>query len=142
MDGRTGARDPRRPLPAPPLPYTDVFNYINYGRMGVVHHLNPYGVLPALEPHSDPSFAPSNWHHLLSSYGPLFTLLTYTLVPLGVHRSVSALKLLVGAASLATLALLWRCARALDRSPTAAVAFVALNPIVVIWGLGADHNEA
>ena len=29
-------------LLAPPLSYTDVFNYVNYGRMGVVHHLNPY----------------------------------------------------------------------------------------------------
>ncbi len=104
--------------------------------MGVVHHLNPYGVVPALEPHSDPSFALSNWHHLLSPYGPLFTLLTYALVPLGVHLSFWVLKLLVGAASLATLALVWRCAQALGRSPAAAVAFVGLNPIVLIWGLG------
>jgi hypothetical protein len=128
-------------LLAPPLSYTDVFNYINYGRMGVVHHLNPYTTLPAAEPHADPSFALSNWHHLLSPYGPPFTLLTYALVPLGVKSSFWALKLLVGAASLATLALVWKCAQRVGRSEVAAVAFVAFNPIVLIWGLGADHND-
>ena len=30
--------------------------------MGVIDHLNPYTTIPALEPHSDPSFALSNWH--------------------------------------------------------------------------------
>jgi alpha-1,6-mannosyltransferase len=129
-------------LLAPPLSYTDVFNYVNYGRMGVVHDLNPYSTLPASGPHSDPSFALSNWHHLRSPYGPLFTLITYVLVPLGAKASLWALKLLVCAASLATLGLVWKCARLLRRSPVAAVAFVAFNPIVLIWGIGADHNDA
>ena len=129
-------------LLAPPLSYTDVFNYVNYGRMGVVHHLNPYVTLPTSGPHGDPSFALSNWHHLRSPYGPLFTLVSYALVPLGVKASFWALKLLVCGASLATLGLVWRCARLLRRSPVAAVAFVAFNPIVLIWGLGADHNDA
>ena len=71
-------------LISPPLALTDMFNYINYGRMEVVHHLNPYTTIPVLEPHSDPSYALSNWHELLSPYGPLFTLLTFAVVPLGV----------------------------------------------------------
>ena len=129
-------------LLAPPLSYTDVFNYVNYGRMGVAHDLNPYVTLPASGPHGDPSFALSNWHHLRSPYGPLFTLVSYALVPLGVKASLWALKLLVCGASLATLGLVWRCARLLRRPPVAAVAFVAFNPIVLIWGLGADHNDA
>ncbi len=129
-------------LLAPPLSYTDVFNYVNYGRMGVVHHLNPYTTPPLLEPHDDPSFLLSNWHHLLSPYGPLFTLFTYALVPLGVTASFWALKLVLGIASLATLALVWKCARIFGRNPTSAIAFVGLNPIVLIWGLGADHNDS
>ena len=64
-------------LLAPPLALTDIFNYINYGRMEVVHHLNPYTTIPILEPHNDPSYDLSNWHQLLSPYGPLFTLLTF-----------------------------------------------------------------
>ena len=129
-------------LLSPPLSYTDVFNYISYGRMGVVHHLDPYVTVPQLEPHSDPSFALSNWHHLLSPYGPLFTLLTEALVPLGVVASFWALKLLVGLASLVTLALVWRCAVMLGRAPAPAVVFVGCNPIFLVWGLGADHNDS
>jgi Glycosyltransferase family 87 len=126
---------------APPLALTDVFNYINYGRMEVVHHLNPYTTIPILEPHSDPSYALSNWHQLLSPYGPLFTLITFAVVPLGVAGSFWALKVLLALASLATLALVWRCARLLGRDPVAAVAFLGLNPIVLVWGLGGDHND-
>jgi hypothetical protein len=128
-------------LLSPPLSFTDVFNYVNYGRMGIVHHLNPYTTVPALEPHGDPSFALSNWHLLLSPYGPLFTLLTYALVPFGVATSFWLLKLLFALASLGSLVLLWKCAQLLGRSPLPAVAFVGLNPIVLVWGLGADHND-
>jgi hypothetical protein len=128
-------------LLAPPLEYTDVFNYINYGRMGVIHHMNPYVSLPAVEPHSDPAYGLSNWHYLRSPYGPLFTLLTYALVPLGVPASFWALKIIVGACSLALLALVWRFARLLGRSPAQAVAVVGLNPIVLVWGLGGVHTD-
>jgi hypothetical protein len=128
-------------LLAPPLEYTDVFNYINYGRMGVIHHLDPYSVLPLQEPHTDPAYAISNWHYLRSPYGPLFTLLTYALVPLGVAASLWAVKVIVGACSLGLLALVWRLAQLLGRSPTLAVAFVGLNPIVLIWGIGGEHND-
>src|ERR1039458_6384076 len=69
---------------ASPLALTDVFNYINYGRMEIVHHLNPYTTIPILEPHNDPSYTLSNWHQLLSPYGPLFTILTFAVVPIGV----------------------------------------------------------
>src|SRR2546421_2314368 len=42
---------------APPLALTDIFNYVNYGRMEVVHHLNPYTTIPILQPHAGPSYA-------------------------------------------------------------------------------------
>jgi hypothetical protein len=128
-------------LLAPPMALTDIFNYINYARMEVVHGLNPYTTIPIVEPHSDPSFTLSNWHQLLSPYGPLFTLLTFAFVPLGVAASFWALKALLVLSSLATLALVWSCARMLGRDPRTAVAFVGLNPIVLVWGLGGDHND-
>jgi hypothetical protein len=126
---------------APPLALTDVFNYVNYGRMEVVHHLNPYTTIPILEPHGDPSFYLSNWHQLLSPYGPLFTLMTFALVPLGVAASFWVIKLVLGAASLASIFLVWKCARLLGRDPVAAIVLVGLNPIVLVWGLGGDHND-
>lgn len=126
---------------SPPLALTDIFNYVNYGRMGIVHHLNPYTTTPILEPHSDPSFVLSNWHQLLSPYGPLFTLVTFAVVPLGVAASFWTLKGLLMLASLATVLLVWRSARLLGRDPVAAIVLVGLNPIVLIWGLGGDHND-
>ena len=128
-------------LLSPPLALTDLFNYINYGRMEVVHNLNPYTTIPILEPHNDPSFLLSNWHELLSPYGPLFTLVTFAVVPLGVGGSFWALKTLLVLTSLATILLVWRSALLLERDPRAAVALVGLNPIVLVWGLGGDHND-
>jgi hypothetical protein len=128
-------------LLSPPLALTDIFNYVNYGRMEVVHHLNPYTTIPIFEPHSDPSYALSNWHELLSPYGPLFTLLTFAVVPLGVAASFWALKAVLALTSLATIALVWKCARLLGRDPLAAVVLVGLNPVVLVWGLGGDHND-
>jgi hypothetical protein len=126
---------------SPPLALTDVFNYINYGRMEVVHHLNPYTTIPVIEPHGDPSYVLSNWHQLLSPYGPLFTLITFAVVPLGVAASLWALKGLLMLTSLATIVLVWRSARLLGRDPVAAIVFVGLNPIVILWGLGGVHND-
>ncbi len=127
---------------SPPLSLTDVFNYLNYGRMGALHHLNPYTVLPASEPHSDPAFALSNWHHLRSPYGPLFTLLTYALAPLGVPTGFWTLKLLVLAASLGTVWIVYRAALHLGRPPALPVAIVGLNPLILVWGLGGQHNDS
>ncbi len=128
-------------LLSPPLALTDIFNYINYGRMEIVHHLNPYTTIPILEPHNDPAYLLSNWHQLLSPYGPVFTLLTFAVVPLGVAASFWVLKLVLGLTSLATIYLVWRCARLLGRDQATAVALVGLNPIVLVWGLGGDHND-
>lgn len=128
-------------LLSPPLALTDIFNYINYGRMAVVHHLNPYTTIPISEPHGDPAFILSNWHQLLSPYGPMFTLLSFAVVPLGVAGSFWALKGILVLASLATITLVWKCARLLGRDPRAAVVLVGLNPIVLVWGLGGDHND-
>ncbi|HEY7933454.1 MAG TPA: hypothetical protein VID48_06470 [Solirubrobacteraceae bacterium] len=126
---------------APPMALTDIFNYVNYARMEVVHHLNPYATIPILEPHNDPSFALSNWHHLLSPYGPLFTLISFTVAPFGVAASFWMFKGILMFASLATIALVYRCARLLGRDPAQAIVFVGLNPVVTLWGLGGDHND-
>ena len=128
-------------LLAPPLLLTDTFNYLGYGRMGLVQGLNPYLTIPAVSNHYDPSFAFSNWHHLLSPYGPLFTLYTYALALLGLAASFWALKVTLAAASLLILAMLWRCARRLGREPVGVFLFVGANPVVLLWGLGGDHND-
>ena len=128
-------------LLSPPLNLTDVFNYLNYGRMEVVYHLNPYTTIPVLEPHSDPTFLLSNWHGLLSPYGPLFTVFTIALVPLGVAGSFWAMKVALMLASLGVVFLVYRCAGLLGRNPLTAAVIVGVNPIVLVWGMGGDHND-
>ena len=123
-----------------PLPLTDTFNYLNYGRMGIVHGLNPYLHNPIMANH-DPAYRYTTWHHLHSPYGPLFTLITYALVPLGVAAGYWAFKVLVMLSSFTCLWLIWRCARELRMPPLPAVSFVAFNPLVLVFGLGGDHND-
>jgi hypothetical protein len=128
-------------LLGPPLSLTDVFNYLHYGRMPALDGLNPYVALPLSAPH-DAAYPFSNWHHLPSPYGPLFTLLTEGLAPMSLPVAYWVWKGLLLAASLGTLAIVARTARALGRSPKAAVALVGLNPLVLVYGIGGAHNDA
>ena len=128
-------------LLGPPLTLTDIFNYVNYARLGALHGINPYAALPAEVP-VDPSYPFATWHHLLSPYGPLFTLTSYPLVAIaGVAGAFWALKLGTVAASLGCLALIWRIARVTGRDPLGAVLLVGLNPLVLVYGLGGVHND-
>jgi hypothetical protein len=124
----------------PLLRGTDVFNYIGYARLDVVHHLNPYVHLP-LAQHGDPVYAYSNWHRLKSPYGPLFTIVMLPTAWLPVPVAYWVYKAFTVLASLGLLAATWACARKLGRPPAPAVAFVGLNPILIVWGLGGKHTE-
>ncbi len=89
----------------------------------------------------DPVFRFSTWHNLHSPYGPLFTAATYAL-PIGsLSASYWLLKTVTVLASLTFLALLWRCAGQLGRDPRVVLAFVALNPIYIIFAVGGFHND-
>jgi Glycosyltransferase family 87 len=125
---------------SPPLLLTDVFNYLNYARMGAVHGLNPYVHLPVLVKH-DPAYRFTTWHHLRSPYGPLFTLGTYALTPFSLPVGYWVFKFSVMSASLGCLALVWKCAKQLGRRPLGAVTFVGLNPLFLVYGLGGQHND-
>lgn len=125
---------------APPFSLTDTFNYLHYGRMEPLFGLNPYTALP-LQAAADPAYAYSTWHHLPSPYGPLFTLFTEALAPLGLATAYWVLKIVIGLAALAAAALTAALARALGREPARAVAFVALNPLVLVYGVGGVHND-
>lgn len=124
----------------PLLRGTDVFNYLGYARLDVVRHLNPYVSLPVAQRH-DPVYAYSNWHGLRSPYGPLFTIVMLPTAWLPVPVAYWVYKVLTTLASLGLLAATWGCAKKLGKPPAAAVAFVGLNPIVLMWGLGGKHTE-
>jgi hypothetical protein len=127
-------------LLGPPLPLTDVFNYLTYARLGAVHGVNPYVHSPAAWP-SDPAYGFATWHHLLSPYGPLFTLTSYVLAPFSLPVGYWLLKVATMLASLGVVALIWRLAGRLGRPQLAAVAMVGLNPLVLVYGVGGVHND-
>jgi alpha-1,6-mannosyltransferase len=126
----------------PPLLSTDVFNYVAYARMGL-HGINPYAHGTVAFQH-DPSypFVGHFWNNTPSAYGPLFTLGSYAVEPLGVAGAMWAFKGIAGAATLGCVALAWSCARLLDREPLRAALLIGLNPLVLIWGVGGGHNDA
>ncbi|HEY6759690.1 MAG TPA: hypothetical protein VI318_09375 [Baekduia sp.] len=127
-------------LLGPPLSLTDFFNYLHYGRMGPAHGLNPYVSLPVAA-RDDPSYVYSNWHHLPSPYGPLFTLATEAVAGLSVPVAYWVLKGVLGLCALGTLALVGLAAVRLGRSWKRAVALVAFNPLVLVYGIGGAHSE-
>jgi alpha-1,6-mannosyltransferase len=126
----------------PILISTDVFSYIAYARMGIVHGVNPYLHGPQAIV-GDPiyHYVGSDWKKVATAYGPLYTLLSYPLAPLGVSGALWAMKLEALLASAGTLALSWRCARLRGLDPKFALIAVGVNPLWVIYTLGGAHND-
>jgi Glycosyltransferase family 87 len=127
-------------LMSPPLPLTDLFNYLGYARLGGLHHLNPYTHVIQSELH-DPIFRFTTWHHLRSPYGPLFTAASYLVSWLPLAVAYWTVKVFTVLASLTFIALVWKCARLLGRDPRFAVLFVAANPIFLMYAIGGFHND-
>lgn len=125
---------------APVLLSHDVYSYLDYARLGVVHGFDPYVDPPAAAP-ADPVYAEVEWTEATSAYGPLFTLLTYPLAWMPVGVAVAVLKALAAAAVLALAVLVARLAPARGVEPLRAAAFVALNPLVLVHVVGGAHND-
>jgi alpha-1,6-mannosyltransferase len=126
----------------PPLISTDVFSYQAYARMGSMYGANPY----LNGPHAialDPIFPyiGAKWSYIPSTYGPVFTALSYLLAPLSVAASVVAYKAVAAVASLAIVALIWKASRLRGVNPVRSVALVGLNPLLVVYGVGGGHND-
>ena len=126
----------------PILISTDVFSYIAYARMGVVHGVNPYLHGPVAIV-GDPVFryVGHDWLRVATAYGPLYTLLSYPLGLFGVVGALWGMKLYALSASAITLALTWRIARLRGQDAVFALLAVGANPLYVIYGLGGAHND-
>jgi hypothetical protein len=125
---------------APVLLSHDVFSYVDYARLGVVHGLDPYVHAPDAVP-TDPAFAHVTWTGATSAYGPLFTLATYPLAWLPVGLAVAVLKAVAALSVLGLAALVARLAAWRGVQPLRAAAFVALNPLVLVHVVGGAHND-
>jgi hypothetical protein len=122
--------------------------------------MDPYTHVAAQAP-TDPVYLFVGWPFQNSPYGPLFTLSSYAIVPLGLAGGLWALKALAATTSLAAIALLSKAAgrealsadarterpgglrTALDRGRSArfTAAFVGLNPVLLELAVGGDHND-
>jgi alpha-1,6-mannosyltransferase len=125
---------------APVLLSHDVYSYLDYARLGVVHDLNPY-VHPPLAAPADPAFAHVTWPDTTNAYGPLFTLATYPLAWLPVGVAIAALKVVAALSVLALALVVSRLAAWRGVDPLRAAAFVALNPLVLVHVVGGAHND-
>jgi hypothetical protein len=155
-------------LIGPPLISQDVFGYLDFARLGALHGMDPYTHV-AIQAPTDPVYLFVGWPFQNSPYGPLFTLSSYAIAPLGLAGGLWALKTLAVATSLAAIALLSKAAgrealsadrrargapaadaadsrglgTALDggRSARFTAAFVGLNPVLLELAVGGDHND-
>ncbi len=129
-------------LLAPPLFSSDVFSYEAYSRMGAVYDSNPYLHGPSAIPLQGlHSLIGAQWLATPSAYGPLFTVLSYLLVPFDIAANVTAYKLVAAASSLVLILLVWRAASLRGLSPVRAGVLVGLNPVIVLFGVGGGHND-
>jgi Glycosyltransferase family 87 len=128
-------------LLAPPLLSQDVFSYLAYARLEVLHHLNPYTHSPDAVP-GDAVFGFAGSKDATSAYGPLFTVATLPLAKVGIPGAFWTLKAVAAGASLGIVALTWACARRLGSDPVFAALVVGLNPLLLVHVVGGAHNDA
>jgi len=121
-----------------PLPQSqDFYQYLFYGKMQAIHHVNPYLVQPRRF-WADPWFPWSLWHNQTSVYGPAWMLVTAGVARIAGHSLTVAyvsLKLVILALDVTVMALIATLTRdRTDRRSSAGWGLLAFawNPLVLI----------
>jgi Glycosyltransferase family 87 len=128
------------PLASPLLLSTDVYTYWDYGRLGAVHHANPYVAPPSSFP-ADPAFAVmgGSWKNSTSIYGPLFTW-TSKLVSDEVsspHAAELTFRVISAGAMLLIVLILWAAGAA-----ASSILLVGWSPLFALHFAGGGHNDS
>jgi hypothetical protein len=123
----------------PPRGSHDVWSYAMYGRILSVHGANPFTRVPA-EFTGDPflHLVSVGWRHTASVYGPVFVGFAGFVTAVAGSSALASRLLFQGVEAVALFGVLWVLWRR-TRSP-AALAFVGLNPVVLIVVNG-GHND-
>ncbi|HEX4406831.1 MAG TPA: hypothetical protein VH560_18460 [Polyangia bacterium] len=131
---------------APPALSPDVYAYVGYARLALVHHLNPYVATQRVLIQLHDVTAPFLHWPIASPYGPLWTLVCIAIeLPLRAAPLVVAIVAmkLVGAAAVLAIAAGGR--RLADHvasgSGPRTFAALALNPLLLVEGVGSAHND-
>jgi len=127
-------------LLAPTLVSTDVFGYVSYARLAVLHGLNPYLNAPISVPH-DALLGLVYWRHATTPYGPLFTLATYPLALVTPWLAVWTLKAAAAVAAIGLAAVVSRLAARRGADPVRAAVLVGLNPVILVYAVSGAHND-
>jgi hypothetical protein len=130
----------------PPSFSCDVYGYVGYARMQVLHGLNPYATTQkALIDLGDPTGMFLRWN-IASPYGPLWTSLSVAVVWL--WRGASLLTQVIAMKMFAAAALVgaaWGGRRVAERLAPGrgdlTLMAIGLNPLFVIEGAGNGHND-
>ena len=125
---------------APIVLSSDLFGYVSYARLDVLHGLNPYLHPPSSAPH-DAILPLVFWTDAPSPYGPLFTALSLPVGAASPPLAVWTLKSLSTVSCLLALALIARAAPRYGRSATTAVLLVGGNPLLLVYAVGGGHND-
>jgi hypothetical protein len=131
---------------APPAMSSDIYAYVGYARLQVVHQLNPYeATQTALLRLGDPTGPFLRWP-ISSPYGPLWTLTSIAVVlalpKAALLAPLVALKMIGAASVLAMAAGGRRLAQTLSPGRADAVfVAIAFNPIFLVEGVVNGHND-
>src|SRR5579859_15624 len=132
----------------PTLPSDDIFSYILYGRISVIHGANPLITAPSAFPH-DPFLRLVFWRGTRSVYGPFWLLLSAGLTRLAqalgcsLATYVLLFKLTGWFAHLANAALIWGIlGRIAPRRRLLGTLLYAWNPLCLLEFCASAHNDA
>jgi alpha-1,6-mannosyltransferase len=128
-------------LVAPVMISTDVFSYIAYAREAS-HGVNPY-LLGPVGISNDPiyKYVGGDWLTATTAYGPLYTLISLPIAPLGLIASVWGMKIEALLSVAAALWFTWRSCRQLNLNPVPGLLILGANPLWLIYGFGGAHND-
>ena len=124
----------------------DISSYASYGRLLIIYHANPYFIPPSAFP-QDPTYHLVYWRHVVSVYGPIWTVISAFL---GWFAGIDGFGYLITfrvftfAAHLLNILLVTAILRAMDRSPrtiTLGALFYAWNPLVLFESSLGGHND-
>jgi hypothetical protein len=124
----------------------DISSYASYGRLLIIHHANPYFIPPSAFP-QDPTYHLVYWRHVVSIYGPIWTVISAFL---GWFAGIDGLGYLITfrvftfAAHLLNILLVTAILRAMNRSPrtiTLGALLYAWNPLVLLESSLGGHND-
>lgn len=129
------------PLVGPLVISRDVYAYWAYGRLEVVHHVNPYTVSPARFARDPASRAMAKgWRTSTSVYGPVFSAASVGLAATG-GTSARTEELGYRAAGAAGMIAITCLAAVVAPIPAFAAAFVGWNPLLAVDFAGGGHND-